>query len=382
LTGVGGKNGSGGSIGNGGTTGVAGTTGKGGASGAAGTGGAATGGTGPGGSTGAAGSGGSGGSTGVAGSGGSGGGTCPLPTSFHWSSSGPLAQPMSPPGHTFVSLKDFTDVVYNGQHIVYATTFDSTASWSSVGIVFKDWPDFATAKQTWMGNLKVGSTVAPTLFYFTPKNIWVLVTQWPIRYATSTDPTDPSKWSTLQPGLTGGPGGEIDPTEICDSTNCYLFFATNNGQIHRSSMPIGQFPGTFSGATTIISDSMANVNEAVQVYAVKGTGKYLLWVETAILPRFFRAYTADSLGGTFTAMPGASSQATPFAGMSNVTFTGTAWTQDISHGDMVRNDPSETQTIDPCNMQVLYQGRDPSQSGANYELWPYRPGLLTLLPSK
>ncbi|MBN2191966.1 MAG: hypothetical protein JW751_04055 [Polyangiaceae bacterium] len=324
---------------------------------------------------------GTGGRSGTAGSsndGGAGGDTCPFPTSFQWSSSGPLAQPKSPAGHTLVSLKDFTNVVHNGQHIVYATAFDSTASWTSLVILFQDWPDFASAPQTWMGNLTVGSTVAPTLFYFTPKDIWVLITQWGIRYATSTDPTDPSKWSALQPGLTGGPGGEIDPTVICDSTDCYLFFATSNGQIHRSSMQIGQFPGAFSGSTPIINETKATVNEAVQVYAVKGTGKYLMFVESDGWPRYFRAYSADSLGGTFTAIPGASTRETPFAGKSNVTFTGAAWTDDISHGDMVRSDPSETQTIDPCNMQLLYQGRDPSQNPKPYEQLAFLPGLLTL----
>ena len=39
--------------------------------------------------------------------------------------------------------------------------------------------------------------------------------------------------------------------------------------------------------------------------------------------------SASSLGGTFTKMG-------TFAAKSNVTFTGTAWTSDISHGDCRR----------------------------------------------
>jgi hypothetical protein len=314
--------------------------------------------------------------------GGSGGGaSCAFPTSFKWSSTGPLADPMSPPGHTFVSLKDFTVTKSNNEFVVYASVYDTSGagSYSGVNFNFSDWSQAATATQTYMGNEKTGATVAPTLFYFTPKKTWVLTYQWGFKYATGSDPTNPSSWSSPTNLLTGGPSAAIDQTVICDATDCYLFFAGDNGNIYRSSLPIGNFPGTFNGYQTILTDTTANLFEAVEVYTVKGTGKYLMIVEAeGSGGRYFRAFSATSLGGTFTAVQGASTEATPFAGKNNVTFTASAWTSDISHGDLVRTDPAETQTVDPCNLQFLYQGYDKTKAaGASYNALPYRPGLLT-----
>lgn len=301
--------------------------------------------------------------------------SCPFPTSFKWSSTGPLATPKSPSGHNWASLKDFTVTKANGRYVVYGSVFDtSTNGYSSFNVNVSDLTQMGSATQNWVTK----NAVAPTLVYFTPKKTWVLLYQWGFQYATSTDPTNPALWSAAKPLLSGGPSTAIDQTFICDSTTCYLFFAGDNGKIYRSSMPIGNFPNTFSGYTTILSDTQANLFEGVQVYSVKGTGKYLMIVEAmGSGGRYFRAFSASSLGGSFAPIPGSATESTPFAGRSNVTFaSGTRWTNDISHGDLVREDPSETQTVDPCNMKFLYQGRDPSSS-ANYNALPYRPGLLT-----
>ena len=61
----------------------------------------------------------------------------------------------------------------------------------------------------------------------------------------------------------------------------------------------------------------------------------------------------------------------------NVTFTSTAWTTDISHGEMLRNGYDQTLTISGCNMRYVYQGRDPSVSTGSYSTLPWRLALLT-----
>ena len=294
-----------------------------------------------------------------------------LPKTFKWTSTGPLAQPKS----GWVSLKDFSCVVYKNQYIVYMSRVNNAGTaYSGAMMTFSDWSDMATAPQY---PIPVGG-VAPTLIYFTPKKIWVLMYEWgpwPFTYLTSTDPTNPSGWSAPHKLYDGS---SIDETVICNSTTAYLFFANDNGNIYRASMPIGGFPGTFTNPKTIMTDTKANLFEAVQVYAVKGTNQYLMLVEAmGHSGRYFRSFTATDLAGSWT--PLAASESNPFAGKANVTFgPGNAWTSDISSGDLVRTNPDETQTIDLSSLQFLYQGLGPHAAGLTYNQLPWLPGVLTL----
>jgi endo-1,4-beta-xylanase len=256
---------------------------------------------------------------------------------------------------------------------------------------FSDWSEASSAPLYYMDHTNGFSTyvAAPELFYFTPQKKWYLVYQaGPPKYSTADDPGDPTKWtppaaffSATPAIITQNGGGWLDFWVICDMAWCHLFFSDNQGRWYKSKTSVDQFPNGFGDPVVVMQDSNAGrMFEASNVYKMNGTNQYLALIEafdqTSSSHRYFRSWIADSLEGPW--LPWQASGSYPFAGERNVSFEGNAWTNDISHGDMIRAGYDETLAIDPCNLRFLFQGDDPAAStGGDYNKIPWRIGLLT-----
>ena len=285
-------------------------------------------------------------------------------------------------------IKDPTVVFAAGKWHVFASTANA-AGYNLVYLSFTDWSLAALATHFYLDRSPIGSgyRAAPQVFFFAPQDLWYLVYQnGNAAYSTNTDISNPNGWSAPRTFYNSMPtiiaqnignGFWVDMWVICDATTCYLFSSDDNGHLYRSQTTLSNFPNGMTNPVIAASDANRNnLFEASNVYKVAGQHRYLLLVEAigSNGRRYFRSWTSSSIAGSWT--PLAASESNPFARTSNVTFSGAAWSLDISHGEMIRAGNDQTMTISPQRMRYLYQGKDPN-AGGDYNSLPWRLGLLT-----
>jgi endo-1,4-beta-xylanase len=313
-----------------------------------------------------------------------------LPAKIAWTSTGPIIAPASDAKHDLVAIKDPTVVRYKDRWHVYASSCAKGGVYGLVYVSFADWSEASSAPLYYMDQTRGfdAYVAAPELFYFTPHKTWYLVFQsGPPMFATASDPGDPTRWTSPAPFFAKTPpiveenGGWLDFWVICDAEFCHLFFSNDKGRWYKSKTPVAKFPYGFGAPIVVLEDAEAGrIFEASNVYKINGTNKYLALIEafdkSSSGRRYFRSWIADSLEGPWT--PVHQFGTSPFAGRQNVTFDGAAWTDDISHGEMIRAGYDETMAIDGAKLQYLYQGFPPSKNASDYNSIPWRLGLLTL----
>lgn len=310
--------------------------------------------------------------------------SCALPSRFEWEASGELVGPR--PGSGWASAKDPSVVYYDDKYHIFATYYQD--GWKSFYTNFADWGQAGSAQQTSFQGTRVGNMVAPQVFYFEPQGLWYTISQWAYPYnafyATTNDITNPSSWSERKELLKNVPEGALDFWVICDDTHCHLFFSRDDGVLYKAKTTIANFPNfSYSEATGIVmrEPRAGDLFEAANVYKVDGQDLYLLLVEAMVNgnERYFRSWTAPTLDGPWTAL--ADTYNNPFAGNTNVDWPTGKWSsQGISHGEMVRSGFNQKLTIDPCNLEYVFQAESVNATaiGSGYGNLPYRLGKLKL----
>ena len=281
--------------------------------------------------------------------------------------------------------KDPTIVFHDGRWHVFMTVKlpeRSAIEYCS----FERWEDAHASKRTLLPISDSDYFCAAQVFYFRPHQKWYLVYQmgtpaskkmW-VAYSTTTDIADPASWTKARPILDGGDNdprtvGGLDYWIVCDETHAWLFFTSLNGKMWRMSTAITDFPEGFDGCEVALQ---AEIFEASHTYRIKGCRQYVTLIEQKGR-RYFKAYIADRLDGKW--RPVADSEEHPFAGFFNVRPQQGVdrWTDNISHGELVRASNDERMLIDPEKLQFVFQGMlQKNKSKTNYGRFSWKIGML------
>jgi hypothetical protein len=200
-----------------------------------------------------------------------------------------------------------------------------------------------------------------------------------VAYSTTETIEDPASWTKARPILDGGPEdpravGGLDYWIICDDERAYLFLTSLNGKMWRLQTRLSDFPGGFDDCQLALQ---ARIFEASHTYRLKGRSQYLTIIEENG-QRYYKAYLADSLDGPW--RPVADSPQQPFAGWRNIRPAAgvSQWTDNVSHGELVRDGVDQAMIVDPENLRFVFQGMlEKDKGGKGYGQFDWRIGMLT-----
>jgi len=321
-----------------------------------------------------------------------------------WKSTGILVAPQNDATHYLYSVKDPTIFRYHDRWEVYATANmvsgpaaealqnpgtnqsprRANGTFNMIYTSFADWKDAPSAKLHYMDAKPGfgGYRCAPEVFYFTPQKKWYYTfqTQPPV-YCTSDTPDDPMSWTSPQPFFAPGtpmPNLPIDFHFIGDGEYMYMFFTGDDGNFYRSRTTYADFPKGFSNPVIAMRGNRNTVFEAGFTYKIKGVEKYLTCVEALGATRYYRAYVADKLDGEWYPIEGFDTFEHPFAGKNNMTFDDgvNPWSNQVSHGEMIRETNDERMVLDPDNLMFFYQGISDADNKGDYGRLAYKLGLI------
>jgi len=303
-----------------------------------------------------------------------------------WEYTAPLISPERRDVDVSLSQKDPTVVHHDGRwHVFMTVKLPDRAAIEYCS--FAEWEHANEAPHTILRVSSSSYHCAPQVFYFAPHETWYLIYQvrvpgaekMCVAYSTTATIGDPLSWTQASPILDGGANdprevGGLDYWIICDEQRAYLFFTSLNGKLWRMWTRLADFPAGFDHCEIALE---AAIFEASHTYKVKDADTYLTIIEEDGR-RYYKAYLADCLDGPWT--PLADTAEKPFAGWRNVRpGKGVEpWTDNVSHGELVRDGIDQTMLIDPAKLRFVFQGMwDREKVGKRYGEFTWRIGILT-----
>lgn len=303
-----------------------------------------------------------------------------------WEYSAPLIAPEARERNRSHAQKDPTVVFHEGKWHVFMTAKlqgRSVIEYCS----FEKWEDANASRRTILNVSDSAYYCAPQVFYFTPHRKWYLIYQvgvpgskmmW-VACSTTEDLADPSSWTPAQPILDGRENdprtvGGLDYWVICDEERAYLFLTSLDGRMWRLWTTLEQFPRGFGHCELALE---ARFFEASHTYRIKGRDQYLTIIEENGR-RYYKAYIADRLDGKW--RPLADTAERPFAGWKNIRPAAgvSPWTDNVSHGELLREGIDEKLVVDLEHPRFLFQGMwEADKAGQAYGQFSWRIGLLT-----
>ena len=292
-----------------------------------------------------------------------------------------IDEPILLPGErgTFddVAVKDPSIVFYEEKwHLFYTAVGQghATTGYVSAGAL----ADLQAAKRfqlTQLHGSRSPYSCAPQVFYFGPQETWYLILQtldsnYQPAYSTTSTIHKPESWS--RPATLVRKDEEakwIDFWIICDDTAAYFFYTRSHREVLVMTTSIENFPQGFGAARRVLS----GVHEAVHVHRAEGCDEYhMIYELNREGLRSFGLAVAKHLLGPWNKVTDEYATGDQLRSDNNRA----KWTEEVSHGEVIRSGYDQRLEYDPEKTEILIQGLPGSQHQGPYSSLPWRLGVI------
>jgi hypothetical protein len=280
-----------------------------------------------------------------------------------------------------VAVKDPSIVFYKGTwHVFYTARSQTQYTTGYVSAKELDGLWSAPRHELEMIRGKSRYGCAPQILYYEPLRKWFLIFQtldanYQPAFSTTTTISNPESWSQPQPLIRKDTRAKwIDFWVICDRARAYLFYTQAHRGVIVRSTDLHRFPHGWSEARRVFY----GVHEAVHVYKVRGENKFhMIYELNEGGVRSFGLARAEDLAGPWQKVTDR------YATGNQLLDTGqaNAWTEMVSHGEVLRSGYNEQLEYEPRDCRWLIQGILQKDMQGPYPSLPWKLGIMARIES-